>query len=229
MPGSDAGAADATTAVVATAAGAGDFAATEAALGRAAAATAAVVAVADGRGAGETGGGDASAACAVAVAFGVGARDGEGDGDATDDGFADAAAGEGVAACGVAAGLAVAGRSVASGANVAGATVGVGDGEGIGEIFVATSWRVVTWRRASDKPAPITSPRMTMPIRKGTSGNDESFGCCGGRRERRGGVSFIASRFRFAHPASMRGLAIPARSRTTFEKMHSQRKRSRGS
>jgi hypothetical protein len=231
MPGIDAGAADAGAARGDETAAAGSevFTAVAAALARTRGAATAT-ALTDARGDGEAGCGETAAT--RSLGFGAGACDGDADADGSSDGLADAdgtARGDAVARSGVAAGLGVAGRSVASGASVAGATVGVAACEGTGERSLATSCRVVTRWRASESPAPITKPRMTMPMRNGTSGNDESFGGCGERRERRGGVSFIASRIRFAQSASMREPAIPARSRTTFEKMRSQRKRSRGS
>jgi hypothetical protein len=159
--------------------------------------------------------------------------DAEGCGDATSDaracGEGDVAAGD----CGACDGVWVAsvaeetGRGVASGASVAGAKVG----EGVASAADATATGCPEDpppRPAMDSPAPITKPSTITPIKNGINGNVDAASreFCG-RRERRGGISSIASRLRSARFASMRAIEIPLGARDDIEKMDAMRKRSR--
>jgi hypothetical protein len=119
------------------------------------------------------------------------------------------------------------GRGVASGASVAGAKVG--DCVGIAVAVCATFWPddPPPWP-AIERPAPITKPSTITPIKNGSSGNvDSVLRFCCGRRERRGGISSIASRLRSARFASMRATEIPVAVRDDIEKMDATRTRSR--
>ncbi len=172
---------------------------------------------------------------AIATGFAVASR-----GDAEYDGSGEAASvivGRGEGACAMGSGVCVCvgaalavtdstARGVASGASVAGANVGdcVGSADGVTS---ATLPGDAPWRPAIEKPAPITKPSTMTPIRNGMSGNvDSPLRLFCGRRERRGGISSIALRFRSMRFASMRAPIIPVGTRTDIEKMDAKRKRS---
>lgn len=120
----------------------------------------------------------AEVALAVGLAAGVGARV-----PAARDGAGEAA--PGVALC-VTAALGV-GGAIGVGASVTGAIVGSASG-----VDVASATVCEPCLPATERPAPITKPKITTPMMIGKNGSDRPFG--GVRRVRRGGDSCMQRR-----------------------------------